>query len=233
MISIILPVIIENEFQYRLTAFTAWAMKSLTKVPNELVIVETKSKLCESLADKYVHNATTSSYTKDWNHGAEAAEGEYLVHIGNDVIVTEGWLEAMSECFETRKDCGIATVAVHEPGHFIGPTKPQFGIVESFYGAVMMFWKEWRLDSAAYPDQMSDYDLCMQIYASGLRSYRNNANIAYHMKELTYSGLHGNKVLERFNKGLATFNQRWGDVHYLIKDIIITGGAQYGREGER
>lgn len=233
MISIILPVIIETEFQYRMTALNAWAMKNLTKLENELIIVETQSKLCEHLSDKYIHNATTSSYTKDWNQGAEAAEGEYLVHIGNDVTVTYGWLEAMKECFDTRDDCGVATVAVHEPGHFIGPTKTQFGIVESFYGAVMMFDSAWRLDDDAYPDQMSDYDLCMRVYESGLRSYRNNNNIAYHLKEITYSRLHGSKVQERFNRGLETFNHRWGDVHYLIKDIIIAGGARYGRENER
>ena len=231
MISIILPVIIQNDFQMAMTEFTVWCMRNLTKVPNEFVIVETESSRCEHLADVWINNPKKTSYTKDWNMGAEAASGDYLVHIGNDVIVTEGWLEAMLACFESNRDCGIATVSVHEPGHFVGPTKPQWGIVESFYGAVMMFKKLWRLDSNAYPDQMSDYDLCMRIYEAGLRSYRNNSNIAYHLKEITYSGLHGSKVQERFNAGLTAFRQRWDGTHYLIKDIILNGVAHYGREG--
>jgi GT2 family glycosyltransferase len=229
MISIVLPVIIKNEFQFEMTKFTVWCMKNQTEINNELIIVETKSERCKNIGDKYIHRTNYSSYTEDFNAGCDLADGDFIVHIGNDVIVQRSWIEYMLECFNRYTDCGIATIAIKEPGFFIGPDKPQNSIVESFYGALMMFRSEWRLDDA-FPDQMSDYDLCMQVYERGLRSYRNNAGHAFHLKEITYDTLWKDKKFTRFQTGVERFNRKWSDAHYLIKSIIIKGIAQYGKE---
>jgi len=47
---------------------------------------------------------------------------------------------------------------------------------------------------------------------------------------VTYDSIWKDKKLERFNRGLANFNMKWGNTHYLIKNIILRGVAQYGKE---
>lgn len=202
-------------------------MYGMTDRPFELVVVENGSNEFQSTADRHVRRDQPSTYTDDWNAGADVASGDYFVHIGIDVLVGEHWLESMLECFEKYPDCGVATTAVSEPGHIIGTKTPTESIAEAFYGALMMFRRGQRLDPA-FPNQMNDYDLCMRIYDQGLRSYRNNNSHAFHMKLEHNIAKEVND--ERFKKGVETFADRWRHSPWLIGRMIFAGSCKYGDE---
>jgi hypothetical protein len=208
-------------------------MRCTTNLPFQLVIVETGSKELERLADVYVHPQARTNYVLDFNAGIEASTGDLIVHTGTDVIMSPGWLEAMLEVFARMPDAGAASPAVIEPAAFIGPQTPQQSIVESFFGALVMFPRKYRLDAENFEDTMSDHDLCMQIYADGKRAYRNNVCVCRHLKQVTFDADgRRDEALRRFHDGVGAFNRKWADAPWLIKHLIIRGGVQYGREHE-
>lgn len=226
-ISVVLPVVIADISQITLAKYCIDRMREKTTIPFELVIVETGSRHLERLADVYLHFENKTSYTSDWNAGADAATGEYLIHIGMDVLVGDNWIEAMLKCFDYYQNCGVATTAISEPGHIIGPQQPEESINEAFYGALMMVKSDWRLDME-FPDQMGDYDLCLRIYQAGMMAYRNNASHAFHMK-LEHS-IDQQKKLEKFKIGVERFKARWSNAPWLIARMIAGGKCNYGTE---
>lgn len=231
-ISVVLPILTKGDpYLIELTRFCIETMRLRTDTPFELIVVETGSDDFEPspTIDKVIHREPGSGYTSDFLAGQDAATGDHIVHIGNDVIVGDQWLEAMSECFGLYQDCGIATIAMSEPGYFIGPPHPQVTISESFYGPVMMFPKWLRFDEQ-FRDQMNDYDLAMQAYAHGKRAYRNNRTCGFHMK--LEHNISREETLERFQKGVDLFEAKWGGAPWLIKDLMIRGGATYTQRPE-
>lgn len=228
-VSVVLPVKIADLWQLDLAKFCIASMRQRTAIPFELVIAQRGGRELESLADVFVPCESIGNYVLDWNRGADAATGSMLVHTGIDVIVGENWLESMMECFVKHADCGVSTTSVAEPSHMIGTPTPQPLITESFYGALMLFGARWRLDEA-YRDQMSDYDLCQRIYRDGLRSYRNNASIAWHAK--LEHNLDPVKKQERFVAGVRLFKERWTGSPWIISRLITRGSVKYGDEDQ-
>lgn len=237
--SVIIPCLFTDEWQIDLAMFAIGTMWTRTQIPFELVVVETASKFLSDNPDleqarnvKYIHRPERTTYTQDFNAGLRVAEGEICVHTATDIIVGDQWLEAIEDVFIEREDAGLATLTAKEPGWILGPNHPEPGIVESFYGGFMAFRQGFYLDEG-FPDQFSDYDLGMQICEKGLRCYRNNASDIYHLKEITYRGMYSpQEAHTRFLRGRELFLKKWEHRHYLIKDLIMKGGTQYGQESK-
>lgn len=227
-VSVVLPCMFSDMWTPALADFCITTMRMQTSNRFELVVVETESRLLESHGeiDVYLHRDKKTSYTKDFNVGTGSATGDFIVHTGIDVIVGNRWLESMIACFE-KDDCGVSSTGIKESGDVFGPGVPQVQIVESFYGALMMFPKEFQLDES-FPDQFSDYDLCMQVYDKGLRAYRNNVSIAHHLK--LEHGIGKVQNDQRFLQGFQKFTKKWSDKHWLIKNLILKGSVKYGEE---
>lgn len=247
-VSVILPLLLHSERDRILAEACIHMMRATTAVPFQLVIVEAREDTgtygmndsCNTAAALSAANGTTglyivrnregSNYVKDFNAGIDASTGDLLVHTASDVVTSDGWLEAMLEVFEAAPDAGIATTSITQPGPNIGPDRPQPGICEAFYGALMMFPREFRLDEA-FADEMSDADLCMQVYAAGLRSYRNNRVVCHHLKEMTINhGMTREEQHERFVRGVQVFHAKWRDAPWLMRNVLINGGVTYGQE---
>jgi len=217
-------------------------MRVSTKLPYELVLVETGTKHFEKLSwssladpdlrvDKYIHCPEKTTVVKDHNTGLRAASGDIQVFMGNDILVTEGWLEALLEPFERYPDCGLSSVATAEPGAFVGPAHPIPGlIVEGSYTPIMAFRKGWELDEA-FNGGYSDSDLLMRVYTAGLRAYRHCGVQVHHLNHLTIKkrGMEGH---EEIAKGEALFYERWGSSPLIMFQIIKCGASVYGREHE-
>jgi hypothetical protein len=232
-VSVVLPVMLPTDAHLYMARACIEIMRCTTRTPFELVVVETGSELLKGLADCHIHKQYKTCYSVDFNRGVDESSGELIVHTGSDVFMGEGWLEAMLDIFETMPDAGAAGVAVSEPAGFIGPQQPHASIVESFFGALFMFPRKYRLDAGNFPDTMSDHDLCLQIYADGKRAYRNNAVVCRHLKQVTFDGSEAQEELDkRFHAGVTEFNRKWAAAPWLIKHLIIRGGVQYGREHE-
>lgn len=245
-ISIVLPVLISQTWQLIMTEMCIRLMRECTDVDHELIIVETKSEYLEKFADKYIYVPERANPTADINLGIDAAEGEYVIYIGNDIMVKPNWIEALLACFEI-KDCGIATLAAHEPGSTVGSRYPIDKIVEGMYGPLMMFPANldnqpvsnkmlikdgWRFDEA-YESQCADNDLVMRAYTAGMRAYRNNAAVVHHLDGQTWDHAYTDEDRARITQeGRALFEKRWKDSPLWMAKMIRTGHVLYSKEHE-
>ena len=180
-VSVVLPIIINHNWQKTMTESCIRMMRETTNVPYELIIVETYSHYFKSLADKYLHFPIRTSYTKDFNAGIDIASGNIIVHTANDIFVQTAWLESLLECFKI-KDCGMSTLGSKELRHI-----KLDRIGESVSCPVLMAFKKMFKFDEKFPDVVSDTDLIMQYYEAGFRMYRNFNNQYSHLHEQTYS----------------------------------------------
>jgi hypothetical protein len=239
-VSVVLPLLLPDQFTIALTDFCIKAMRLTKDQPFELVVVETGTRHFDPdlvldpivRPDKYIHFPKKSSYVKDFNAGCDIATGEYLVHMGNDVIVNDGWIGALLEPFDRYNDCGISACAATEAGAVIGPRQPIPGlIVEGMFAPMMMFTKQWRLDDA-FEGGYSDSDLIMRVYAAGLRAYRNCRVVVHHMDRVTWTRATNDRGAEQMQAGETLFYQRWNGSPLMMFQVIKAGAAVYGREHE-
>jgi hypothetical protein len=241
MLSVVLPLLLPDQFTISLTQFCIAAMRTNADQDYELVVVETGTKHFESCLnhpdplqriDKYLHRPERSTYVLDWNAGAELASNEILVHMGNDVIVGDRWCHALLEPFFRYNDCGVTCTAAAEPGAFIGPRQIADGyIVEGMFAPMMAFGKQWRLDPA-YEGGYSDSDLIMRIYDSGKRSYRSCSSRCFHMDRITWERAYSDRGEAQIARGQRTFYERWGKSPLMMFAMIRAGAVVYGREHE-
>jgi GT2 family glycosyltransferase/tetratricopeptide (TPR) repeat protein/glycosyltransferase involved in cell wall biosynthesis/2-polyprenyl-3-methyl-5-hydroxy-6-metoxy-1,4-benzoquinol methylase len=54
-----------------------------------------------------IENSKNLGFAKGCNQGIEAAHGQYILLLNNDVVVTEGWLSGLLECLWSSCDIGI------------------------------------------------------------------------------------------------------------------------------
>lgn len=198
-VSVVMPILIIEPWQANMTVASIMSLYDGTKIPFELIVVETASRyfappadrlgpvahedgievFAAAKIDKYIHVEEVANATADVNRGIRAATGSLIVYTGNDIFVKPNWLEAMLDCF-VIKDCGAATLGAQELGH-----EPVKTIMEGFYGPIMMFRQGWEYDAETFPHLFADADLVMRIYEAGFRCYRNHSVVVTHPNQQT------------------------------------------------
>lgn len=97
--------------------FTKMALESIrahTHGDYEIIIVDNGSgpetvEWLRTLAGvRIIYNATNRGYAGGNNQAIAAAQGEYVVLLNNDVIVTEGWLDGLLEAFNRVPALGVS-----------------------------------------------------------------------------------------------------------------------------
>ncbi len=88
-----------------------------TRQPYELIFVDNASKdstvkwlkrqVKENKGSRLIENKENAGLIKGRNQGLNVAEGEYIVLLDNDVIVSQGWLDSMLQCLNSGSDVGI------------------------------------------------------------------------------------------------------------------------------
>ncbi|MDA1066719.1 MAG: glycosyltransferase family 2 protein [Verrucomicrobia bacterium] len=143
-----------------------------------------------------LHNEKRMGYAKSVNRGAVNATGEFLGLLNNDLVLTDGWLEPMLECFNkklkvgtvgniqrninTRRidHAGIIFDLVGLPDHYGKnyPFIPTFDYRDfpAVTGACMLIrrslFEEMQGFDESYLNGCEDVDLCLRI---GQKGYRN------------------------------------------------------------
>ncbi len=96
--------------------YTRMALDSIrrfTTDPYEVIIVDNGSDSrttdwLKTLVDvRVIFNETNRGYAGGNNQGIQAAQGEYVVLLNNDVVVTEGWLDGLLEPFARSSRIGV------------------------------------------------------------------------------------------------------------------------------
>lgn len=187
----------------------------------ELIVVDNGSTVrtdyWEKQADQYIRFEENKGISAGWNAGIKAAKGEYVVILGDDVIVRPGYLEAMHEALQ-RPNAGVSNPYVeHLP---VG-----IGIVNDykwFSGACFMLPKE-TIKKVGYfyegfdKANFEDSDYWARVMAHGLKLYKNFAVQVQHKEGQT---LHAPDISSRFEKNKQIFRERWG---FDAQDVFCHG----------
>ena len=217
-VSVILPILIKEDWQEVMTEACIKTMKCTTNIPYELIIVESGSDTFKRLAHKHIMIKEESTYTKDFNKGANNASGDILIQIANDIFTKPGWLEAILACFKIP-DCSAATLASSDLKH-----QSINRIMEGMWGPLMAFPSTFRFDEQ-FENIFSDADLVMRIYETGQRMYRNWNVVVTHLYQQTYSGEYNSKekMDAQFNKGKQLFIEKHKDSNLLMYRVLSEG----------
>ena len=88
-----------------------------TNQPYEMILVDNASKdstvkwlrrqVKENKSFRLIENKKNDGLIKGRNQGINVAQGEYVVLMDNDAIVSQGWLDSMLRCLNSASDVGI------------------------------------------------------------------------------------------------------------------------------
>jgi len=103
--------------QHKYTKECVESIQKHTPEPHEIIFIDNGSgdgtvKWLRKLAKhnsnyKLVENKKNLGFSKGCNQGIEAATGEFILLLNNDVVVTENWLDGMLECLTSAPHIGI------------------------------------------------------------------------------------------------------------------------------
>jgi glycosyltransferase involved in cell wall biosynthesis len=191
--------------------------RSNTKLPFELVIVETGTNYLRSFADLYLYEAQKTNATKSINRGFRLASGDYVVLLTNDVIVDEGWLEHLLEPFQTMSDCGLSTLASDQFKH-----EKSDLIKEGIWFSVAMLPKSMAQFDENFVNSWDDSDVVMRTYLSGKRMYRSFKSVVHHKVGMTHYGKPDHKA--HFDRNRAYFIEKWANFkESIIYRVLVEG----------
>jgi GT2 family glycosyltransferase len=163
---------------------------------------------------KLIFNDSNLGFAKANNQGMRIAEGDYILLLNNDVILTEGWLERLICCAEndpavgvvgpcTNKAVGQQVVALnveYEPRDIARAASLQlmknagnWSEVHRIIGFCMLIKravieKAGMLDERFGPGGFEDYDFCLRVNQAGFKIMIANDVFIYHMGGRGYSG---------------------------------------------
>jgi len=206
-ISVIVPVFVNKPEHIPMTIRCINTAKQTTKIPFELIIVETGSSYFGDLSDIYIQEKERTTTTISINRGWKISNREWKVYLSNDVFVKDGWLECLLDCFK-KPDCGVATLATSQHNH-----KKQDSIIEAIWFSLAMipqriFDKVGYFDEQ-YPGVFDDTDLLLRIYEVGYKEYMNFNCVVDHIPGSTVYGDKNHKL--NFKIGRYILNEKFKD----------------------
>jgi GT2 family glycosyltransferase/glycosyltransferase involved in cell wall biosynthesis len=251
-VSIIIPAFNKVEVTYL-------ALCSLLVAQNdasfEVIVVDDAStdetaKLEEIVSGITVlHNDQSQRFIRACNRGAEAAKGDYIVLLNNDVEVTTGWLDELIAAFGRFDKVGLAGSKLLYPN---GELQDAGGIVWSsgnpwnygnrqnaedprfcyarqadyLSGAALMvpaaIWREvGGLSSYMEPMYFEDTDFAFKVREAGYSTWFIPSSVVYHYEGMT-SGTDvtsGFKKYQEINR--PKFKRRWASAF-----------SSFGKEGQ-
>lgn len=255
-ISVVLPILAPTPFLRTMTNFTIRTLRMHADNKFELVVVEAdgnefapfaeanyqlarsdhdKSKYGRdfSAIDQYLNFTPKIGALKEVNAGIAAASGDFIVGMGNDVIVPPHWDTELMLPFLEQKDCGASALAAFEPGAIVGPPQalPSPAYVEGMYSPFMMFRKGWTLDEA-YHKIYQDSDLILRMYSAGLRSYRSCRAHVHHLLRMTSDRVEQEQHAKDLAHDERLFYERWSSCPFWMFGMMRSGSIAYGHEWE-
>jgi O-antigen biosynthesis protein len=103
--------------QLRFTQECVASIQTHTPESHEIIFVDNgstdgtvawlKVQLQNNSGYRLIDNGTNLGFAKGCNQGIEAASGEFILLLNNDVVVTSGWLAGMLECLRRHPNAGI------------------------------------------------------------------------------------------------------------------------------
>ena len=240
---------------------------SHTHLPFELIVVDNAStdgtveylkSLSKSHPVKVIYNDTNLGYAGGNNRGVLVAEGDYLVFLNNDVIVTGGWLQRIARHFEQSPQIGavgpltnaargiqrIATKPYKDldqmhlfasdlAAHFQG----KYCYYDRLVGFCLAIRREVIKKVGLFDEQFGlgnfeDDDLCLRIKKGGYKLVIALDVFIHHFQGKTFTINQINyEVLIKKNK--AIFKEKWGVLRYLLMKLKASRRLQLSKDFRR
>lgn len=215
-VNVVVPVYIREPKHLAMSLRCLSRAKELTNVKYKTIIVETCSNYLVDHADIYIYERERSTADKSINRAFCACDSEYTVLLTNDVMVNEGWLEALLEPFEKFEDCGVSTLATDQFGH-----SKRDKIEEGIWGSVFCIPSEYAHFDENYINSWEDSDLWMQMYSRGYKMYRNFNCVVSHSPGTT---VYQDKMTQdNYERNRAYFTNKWKDSKLPLYRILTEG----------
>ena len=241
-VSIIIPV--WNQIKLTLECLTS-IQERTKELAYEVIIIDDGSddqtpELLQRIEHlKYLRNQECLGYVLSCNLASQAAQGEYLLFLNNDLQVTEGWLGNLVKTFELQDQVGAvgprilfpdgrlqeAGAMIHSDGTtqlvgvFDDPTLPRYNYlreVDYCSGVCLLVRREDFEELGGYcedfaPAYGEDVDLCLRLRESGKRIlYQPQATIIHHLSAST-DQLGADVKLRLATRNAQQLMERWGE----------------------
>jgi GT2 family glycosyltransferase len=237
-VSIIIPV-------YNRKDYTQKCLESVfsvgAKYPFEIIVVDNSSsdgtkEFLESLGNRIVtiRNEKNLGFAKACNQGAKIAQGEYLLFLNNDTIVTKGWVDVLVEELDSNSNTSIAGSKLLFPDETIQHAGVVFGAdkiphhihyrepkdkhyvskrrkFQAVTAACMIIRKESFNKVGGFDEQYlngyEDIDLCLKIGLLKGDVMYCPQSVVYHYESIS----EGRGDCENHKKNRDLLLKKWGD----------------------
>ena len=184
-IGVVIPILINTNEQVSMTWKCIELARKKTKIPFELIIVESGNSYFSDNCDIYVHEKEVTTPEISHNRGFRiAGANDFICLLTNDVFVSDNWLEVLCDTFNHREDCGAATLASTQFNH-----QKQDLIEEGNWWSVALIKKEIFQRVGYYDERFinswCDTDLLIRMYKHGYKMYRNYNCVVDHLRGRT------------------------------------------------
>lgn len=211
-VSIVIPCYILDE---QLEDLTYICLSSIEEFSDqaEVILVDNASPRFPEDLTKYVHRYIRNDKNRGnafaWNQGAEAATGDVIVFVDNDVMVSKGWLEPLVELLKNpeigiafpcsmnkdeddfnEKLCGFCWAIKKENFRKVGPVSLKYGL--------------------AY---FEDTDYFMRVMQLGLKLRCTPHSTIKHYSRATAEKMP--EIAELYRKNEKIYTNTWDQFPYL------------------
>jgi len=241
-VSIVIPV-------YNKIEYTVACLRSLGEhagpAPFEVIVVDdcssdaTPEQLAQIEGIRVVRNERNLGFIGSCNAGAALAQGEFVLFLNNDTVVTRGWLEALLACFAEEADAGLVGAKLVYPdgrlqeaggivfrdgsgwnyGRFDNPNDPLYEYRrEADYcsGAAILlprslFEQLGGFDTRYTPAYYEDTDLAFAVRAAGKKVFYEPRSVVVHFEGITSGTDVGSGIKQYQVVNREKFREKWKD----------------------
>jgi GT2 family glycosyltransferase/glycosyltransferase involved in cell wall biosynthesis len=239
-VSIVIPV-----YGQHLMTFTCLRSIAATCADEDIEVIVIDDCSPEPAADaltmvsgvKHIRNSENLGFLRNCNKAAALATGQYVLLLNNDVIVTQGWLQALVGTFTQRENVGMVGAKLIYPdgrlqeaggivwrdgsawnwGRDQDASRPEFNYlreVDYCSGAVLLlertFWNALGgFDERYAPAYYEDTDIAFRVREAGKRVFYQPNAVVVHFEGKS-SGTDLTQGIKRYQViNQETFVNRW------------------------
>ncbi len=238
LVSIVIPVY--NHFDY--TKQCLDSIIEFTGCEYEIIVVDngstdgTPEKLKSYEKVKIIRNENNEGFPKAVNQGINAARGNYILILNNDVIVTDGWLERMVEVAQSSQSTGIVGPLSNSVSGVQLDKNAKYESIEQMHsyaarlaiknkGKVLEFPrvaflctlikkdvinKIGGLDERFSPGNFEDDDFCLRAQIAGFKTVIAQDVFVHHFGSVSFKENGEDEYARRLEVNKQKFIGKWG-----------------------